>query len=436
MDTNSGRASFSSTRPGDSGVSDGPQEVPEGSSTSSGPRPAQTPQGGPLSTGRTTRSASSSHHSLSSSATPPAGQPLPNRKSRQADPGTTEAHAERASLSMPPPFTRPPVQQQASNLQQVKGRPSFSSSRKVSGALEDPTVVRRLSQAFASDNNSTGTVVLDPEGPTETTPRLMPGSFPGEIPTHGQLSESAVTSGPASRASFSTADSVDAVGKRMSVSSMYSLASARGVPSSAVSANGSETSSTAPLPGSVHRTKSGLIAASVGGGTKIASRATAPPTAQSEAGLSSVTVTTGSSSVATGSYDMAPKEANPGHLTEMIKRNPPPLPAAGPGASGAQGRPPAPTRSRSRAKRRFSGGNVAPNSQSPSSDRAQAPRHEKEEVKPAPYGTIGVCALDVKARSKPSRNILTRLLAHGMFDVCVFGDKVILDEPIENWPVW
>jgi hypothetical protein len=295
--------------------------------------------------------------------------------------------------------------------------------------------VRSLSQAFASDNNSTSTVVLDPEGPSETTPRLIPGSFPTEVPPHEQLSESAVTSGPASRASFSTADSVDAVGKRMSVSSMYSLASARGVPSSAVSTNGSETSSTAPLPGSVHRTKSGLIAASVGGGTKAASRATAPPTAQSEASLSSVTVTTGSSSVATGSYDMAPKEAN-GHLTEMIKRNPPALPAAGTGASVSQGRPPAPTRSRSRAKRRFSGGNIVASSQSPSGDRAQAPRHEKEEVKPAPYGTIGVCALDVKARSKPSRNILTRLLANREFDVCVFGDKVILDEPIENWPVW
>lgn len=45
-----------------------------------------------------------------------------------------------------------------------------------------------------------------------------------------------------------------------------------------------------------------------------------------------------------------------------------------------------------------------------------------------PIGRLGVCALDVKARSKASRNILTRLQASGELDVVIFGDKVILDE--------
>lgn len=52
-------------------------------------------------------------------------------------------------------------------------------------------------------------------------------------------------------------------------------------------------------------------------------------------------------------------------------------------------------------------------------------------AKPAPLGIIGVCALDVKARSKPSRNILNRLLANREFDVKIFGDKVILDEGMQ-----
>ncbi|KAF1355658.1 hypothetical protein EJ07DRAFT_131636 [Lizonia empirigonia] len=98
---------------------------------------------------------------------------------------------------------------------------------------------------------------------------------------------------------------------------------------------------------------------------------------------------------------------------------------APPSSNAALPQAPQPRRSRSRTTHR----RVSASTAASSSPASIGMREPKKPMK----GIIGVCALESKARSKPARNIFGKLVDD--FDVKIFGDKIILDEDVENWPV-
>ena len=48
---------------------------------------------------------------------------------------------------------------------------------------------------------------------------------------------------------------------------------------------------------------------------------------------------------------------------------------------------------------------------------------------------VGVCAMEKKTLSKPMKEILTRLEEFEYIKTYIFSEKVILEEPVERWPV-
>ncbi|CAG2207635.1 PPIP5K [Mytilus edulis] len=49
--------------------------------------------------------------------------------------------------------------------------------------------------------------------------------------------------------------------------------------------------------------------------------------------------------------------------------------------------------------------------------------------------TVGICAMSKKSNSKPMNEILTRLHKHMQLNTLLFDEDVILNSPVEEWPI-
>jgi inositol hexakisphosphate/diphosphoinositol-pentakisphosphate kinase len=249
---------------------------------------------------------------------------LQSRKSQYSEPEEVDTHAERASLSLPRPSARSLVVSRASSITSHRRIPSDNSE-----AWTD--------QTSSSQNDS---AIDDYE-----TPKLTFGNMPDST-KHGALPEPAIRR-PGSIASES---------KRLSTSSLYSLSSLRagggGGPSTAPSVNGSD-AGTRPTAGTTSASKALGISL-----PEIATSAVSVTTS-SVSQFGPQGPTSAHQSVAKDSATEHPKRSNT--RTEGTARANIP-------------------RSRSRAKRRFSG-STATSSHSPSSERGPYVVKEKAEGK-------------------------------------------------------